>query len=148
MPTPDSSEKTLLPPLSKEEIAFLIKAIWAALQAPGWTFKNRKDLEKLGEAIFSGKSLKEVDDALYDRIFPHLVLVATHLGDTLRSQVPESPYHEIAVEKSAPITTTPAAPQLVTTPPAAPQLVTTQPAAEQPAAEQSPNTLKSVPKEA
>jgi hypothetical protein len=143
MPTPDSSEKTLLPPLSKEEIAFLIKAIWAALQAPGWTFKNRKDLEKLGEALFSGKSLKEVDDALYDRIFPHLVLVATHLGDTLRSQVPESPYHEIAVEKSAPVTAPPAAPQLVATQPAA-----TQPAAEQPAAEQSPNTLKSVPKEA
>jgi hypothetical protein len=135
MPTPEEQTQIPLPPLAKEEIAFLIKALWAALQAPGWTFKNRKDLEKLGEAIFSGKSLKEVDDALYDRIFPHLVLVAAHLGNTLRSQVPDSPYHEITVEKSAPITITPPAP-----PPVPPTAL--------PTSESEPSSLKSVPKEA
>ena len=134
MPTPEEHAQIPLPPLSKEEIAFLIKGLWTALQAPGWTFKNRKDLEKLGEAIFSGKSLKEVDDDLYDRIFPHLVLVATSLGNTLRSQVPESPYHEIAVEKSAPVVAAPAAPPAVPTPPAA--------------AQAAPGSLKSIPKEA
>lgn len=102
MTTPDSSEKPTLPPMTREEIAFLIKAMWAALRAPGWTFKNRKDLEKLGEAIFAGKDLRDLDDALYDRIFPHLVTIATHLGDTLRSSEPSKPAQAPAPELPAP----------------------------------------------
>lgn len=78
-----------LPPLSDKETAFLIRSMWTSLQAPGWTFKNRKDLEKLGEAIFSGKTLKQLDDDLYDRLFPHLVKVAQCLGDILRISSPE-----------------------------------------------------------
>lgn len=74
---------------TNEEIVFLLKAVWAALQSPGWTFKNRKDLEKIGEAIFSGKELKDLDDSLYDRIFPHLKTVAIHLGRTLRDTSPD-----------------------------------------------------------
>ena len=95
MPTPDNQEQ--LPELTKEqkeEIAFLIKAMWGALRAPKWTFKNRKDLEKLGEAIFAGKELRDLDDELYDRIFPHLFAIASHLRDTLRNQ---TPYHEITL---------------------------------------------------
>jgi hypothetical protein len=122
MPSPEEQAPVTLPPLSKEEIAFLIKALWSSLQAPGWTFKSRKDLENLGEAIFSGKTLRDVDDSLYDRIFPHLVVVATHLGDLLRSQVPESPYHEIAVEKSTPIAVSPPLPPA---PPAHPTVTET-----------------------
>jgi len=121
MTTPDNQEPSPpAPPLTKEEIAFLIKALWTSLQAPGWTFKNRKDLEKIGEAIFSGKSLKDLDDSLYERIFPHLVTVAKHLGDMLRGQMPESPYHEISVDTALPAA--PASPppaEQVTTPPAA-----------------------------
>jgi hypothetical protein len=79
------------PPLTREEIAFLIKALWAALKSPGWTFKTRKDLEKLGEALFSGKELRELDDALYERLAPHLVTIATHLGTTLRTKSPAAP---------------------------------------------------------
>ena len=81
--TPDTHNFT------NEEIVFLLKAVWAALQSPGWTFKNRKDLEKIGEAIFSGKELKDLDDSLYDRIFPHLKTVAIHLGRTLRDTLPD-----------------------------------------------------------
>jgi hypothetical protein len=89
MTTPDNQAlRPPLPPLSKEEIAFLIKAMWTALRAPKWTFKNRKDLEKLGEAIFADKELRDIDDALYDRIFPHLLVIATSLGDTLRTAEP------------------------------------------------------------
>jgi hypothetical protein len=85
MPTPDISPKDENhSDLSNGEIAWLIKILWASLQAPGWTNKTRKDLEKLGEALYSGKSLKELDDSLYDRIFPHLVIVAKHLGKALR----------------------------------------------------------------
>jgi hypothetical protein len=116
MPTPDNTPIPPPSPLSREEIAFLIKALWSSLQAPGWTLGNRKDLEKLGEAIFSGKSLRDIDDKLYDRIFPHLVAVASHLGQTLRSQVPDSPYHEITVEQSAPVAVAPAPPSPPTLP--------------------------------
>ena len=114
------------PPFTNEEIVFLLKAVWAALQSPGWTFKNRKDLEKIGEAIFSGKELKDLDDALYDRIFPHLKTVAIHLGKTLRDTEPTAPSTPSeATSPAAPTTTVttaaPAAPiAAVTTPPTAP----------------------------
>lgn len=71
-------------PLSKEQIAWLIRTLWTSLQAPGWTSKNHRDLEKLGGALLSGKSLKELDDSLYNRIFPHLVKIAESLGSALR----------------------------------------------------------------
>lgn len=78
-----ADEAPVLKKLTKEETAHLIRELWGALQAPGWTRQNRKDLEKIGEAIYSGRSLKDLDDDLYDRIFPHLVIVATHLGNAL-----------------------------------------------------------------
>ena len=83
MTTPTTPETSI--PLTKEQVAWLIRTLWAALQAPGWTFKNRKDLEKIGEALFTGKTLKDLDDALYERIFPHLVKIAEHLGEALRN---------------------------------------------------------------
>ena len=70
--------------LTREEIAWLMKIDWRSLQAPKWTFKNKKDLEKLGEALFSGKELKDLDEATLDRIFPHLVKVVQHLGAALK----------------------------------------------------------------
>ena len=96
MSTTPETEKT--PPFTNEEVAFLIKAIWSSLQAPKWTFKNRKDLEKIGEAIFTGNALKDLDDQLYDRIFPHLVKVATHLGHVLRDEAPPDHFPETTLE--------------------------------------------------
>jgi hypothetical protein len=78
-----NNEETAETSLSKADIAWLINALWEALQSPGWTFGTRKDLEKLGEAIFSGKTLNQVDDKLLTRLLPHLRTIATHLGQAL-----------------------------------------------------------------
>ena len=86
MSTPETSQEEH--PLTDGETAWLIKTLWSSLQAPGWNNKNRKDLEKLGEALYSGKSLKELDDALYDRLFPHLKKVATCLGIAIKNGPP------------------------------------------------------------
>jgi hypothetical protein len=107
MPTPQEAHQ--LPPtediatFTNEEIIFLLRALWDSLQSPGWTFKNRKDLEKIGEAIFSGKKLKELDDALYDRIFPHLKTVAIHLGKILRNSQSETAEAPKAPPKTTPV---------------------------------------------
>ena len=82
--TPDSP-----PEMTKKDVAWLMNALWESLQSPGWTFGNRKDLEKLGEAIFSGKKLKEVDDKLLTRLFPHLKTITLHLGSLLMKHDPE-----------------------------------------------------------
>jgi hypothetical protein len=104
MPTPDISPKEENhSDLSNGEIAWLIKILWASLQAPGWTNKTRKDLEKLGEGLYSGKSLKELDDALYERIFPHLVTVAKHLGNAIKNGPPtEAPKESVLEAVEAP----------------------------------------------
>ena len=74
--------------LTKEETAWLMKIDWRSLQSPKWTFQNKKDLEKLGEALFSGKDLKDLDNDILDRIFPHLVKVAQTLGALLKLGMP------------------------------------------------------------
>ena len=89
-----SEQPTPMETLTKEEIAWLIKIMWVSLQAPAWTYKNQKDLGKIGEAIASGKSLKDLDDGLYNRIFPHLVTIATHLGIALKTSSPPEPATE------------------------------------------------------
>jgi hypothetical protein len=125
MPT---DAKTDVKTLTKEEIAHLIRTLWSSLQAPAWTHKNRRDLEKLGEAIFSGKSLKDLDDTLYDRIFPHLVTVATHLGNVLRTTSPEKTRTDPIPRDSDPLATiTPMTTTIPTTTAIAP-LTTTSPA--------------------
>jgi hypothetical protein len=83
-PTNPPSVETDL--LSREETAWLMKAVWSALQSPAWTFQNKKDLEKLGEALFSGKALKDLDEKTLDRIFPHLVTVTQHLRADLKAK--------------------------------------------------------------
>lgn len=89
-----SDQTSPLESLTKEEIAWLIKLMWASLQAPAWTYKSQKDLAKIGEAIASGKSLKDINDDLYNRIFPHLVTIATHLGIALKTSSPPEPATE------------------------------------------------------
>jgi hypothetical protein len=85
--------------LSTGEVAWLIKILWPALQAPNWKTQSRKDLEKLGEALYSGKSLKELDDPLYNRIFPHLVKVATNLGRAIKKGPPSVEPPKVVEEK-------------------------------------------------
>jgi hypothetical protein len=72
--------------LTREETAWLMKAIWAALQSPKWGFFNSKDLETLGKAIASGKALKDLDSNLLDKIWPHMLTVTQHLGLALKTQ--------------------------------------------------------------
>jgi hypothetical protein len=66
--------------LSKEDLAWLIQALWKALKAPGWTRASRSDLEKLGEALYSGKDLQDLDERLFARLLPHLKASAQDLG--------------------------------------------------------------------
>ena len=102
-----TTTNNFVPEMAKEDVAWLMKALWESLQAPGWTFANRKDLEKLGEAIFSGKKLKEVDDKLMTRLFPHLKTITLHLGTLLMNHEPKT---------QAPKTETQASNQTETTP--------------------------------
>jgi hypothetical protein len=88
--TTKAETSDFIPEMAKEDVAWLMNALWESLQAPGWTFGNRKDLEKLGEAIFSGKKLKEVDDKLLTRLFPHLKTITLHLGNMLMRHEPKT----------------------------------------------------------
>jgi len=94
MTTPSTEQTTL----TKEETAWLMRALWAALQAPAWESGNKKDLQKLGEALISGKTLKELPDDLLNRIFPHLKTVTLHLGAALKAKA----YEENATSSPAP----------------------------------------------
>jgi hypothetical protein len=128
-------------PFTNEEIVFLIKAMIASLRAPGWTFKNRKDLEKIGEVvIFGGKELRDLDDALYDRIFPHLKTMAVHLGKILRDTAPDEP------KTAAPSTASPASPTSPVPAPAPTPKVASAPPAKKPKPSRPVVTIVEEPK--
>ena len=78
--------------LSKEELAWLIKAIIESLEIPDWT---KDDLIEFGKMIWAKTSLKilaERDEKLFSRLFPHLTKVATHLGTKIATvQISTSP---------------------------------------------------------
>lgn len=80
MPTETGNEESSL---TKEEKAFLIKALWKALQSPSWTKDN---LIELGKAIFAKQTLKEMPDARFEIIYPKLVSIAESLGVQLAEQ--------------------------------------------------------------
>jgi hypothetical protein len=105
---PDLNHPTDSNQLTKEETAWLMKAIWSALQAPKWGFFNSKDLETLGKAIASGKALKDLDDGLLNKIWPHMLTVTNHLGQALKANAaaPETP----SPHEPAPTNTSPADP--------------------------------------
>lgn len=68
--------------LTAEEKKILMKALWASLQAPTWTKDNLIDF---GKAIHSKKSLKELDDKVFDKIFPFLEKVTITLSEKLHA---------------------------------------------------------------
>ena len=74
--------------LSREELAYLIKILWEAQQAPSW---NRDDLIEFGKAIFGKTPLKELDPKIFNRLFPHLKTMAEHLGVKLKEAILPAP---------------------------------------------------------
>lgn len=72
--------------MSREEKKVLMRALWGALLSPPWT---KDDLITFGKAIFAKKSLKEMDDATFNAIFPFLDKVTTDLGSKLSEAAEE-----------------------------------------------------------
>jgi hypothetical protein len=105
--------RDLVPEITKEDVAWLMNALWDSLQSPGWSFANRKDLEKLGEAIYSGKKLRDVDDKVLTRLFPHLKAITLHLGRLLMRHEPKT--QTTPAQDQAP-SSTPAEPPKTETP--------------------------------
>jgi hypothetical protein len=69
--------------ISKDEMKFLVKTIWKVLQAPSW---SKDSLITLGKAIFSKKTLKEMDDKAFNEIWPHIKVMAETLNSTLSEE--------------------------------------------------------------
>lgn len=69
--------------LNKEEKAFLMKALWKALQAPTWT---KDDLIEFGKAIFSKLTLGKMSEKTFERILPFLSKITDSLGQQLSEQ--------------------------------------------------------------
>lgn len=66
--------------LSNEEKKFLMKSLWAALQVPKWT---KNDFITFATAVQSGKSFKEMDDEVFDKVFPFMEKITAALGESL-----------------------------------------------------------------
>lgn len=81
MPAAEAAEEKN-PDLSNEEKKFLMKSLWAALQTPSWT---KDDFITFATAVKSGKSLKEMDDDIFDKVFPFLEKITVALGESLAS---------------------------------------------------------------
>jgi hypothetical protein len=91
-----------IPALSREEQAFLMKALWESLQVPSW---NRDDLIDLGKLIFAKKSLKEIasqDEKKFTRLFPHLVAIVNHLGAKIMEATAAAQAQQAALATSQP----------------------------------------------
>jgi hypothetical protein len=65
-------------PLTREETAFFVRATWEALLAPLWL---RNDLIDLGKAVHAKTPLAQLDARLFERLLPHLTLVAQVLQE-------------------------------------------------------------------
>ncbi len=56
-------------PISKEESAILIKALWKGLTTPPWT---RDDMIEFGKVVFAKISLSSMPAELFKRLLPYL----------------------------------------------------------------------------
>jgi hypothetical protein len=65
-----------------------IRAVWSALLTPKW---DRDLLIALGKALFARRSLKDVDDKLYEQLLPRLVEIVEVLETKFKPPIPESP---------------------------------------------------------
>jgi hypothetical protein len=69
--------------ISKEDMKFLVKTIWKVLQAPSW---SKDSLITLGKAIFTKTSLKEMDDKVFNEIWPHIKVMAETLDGAMSDE--------------------------------------------------------------
>ena len=69
--------------LTKEEKAFFTKAVWKALSAPDW---SKDDLIDFGKALYAKKTLRDMEDKTFKKIFPFLEKITNSLGITLAEQ--------------------------------------------------------------
>jgi hypothetical protein len=67
--------------MSKEDIAYFIRAIWSALLIPNW---ERADLIDLGMAIFTKTTLAKMEQKKLGKLLPYLSTVAEHFGKQVR----------------------------------------------------------------
>ena len=119
----DSAWRTLLdlpqdsPPPTRESRALLIRSTWDALLAPTWL---RRDLIDLGTAVHDKKTLAELDEALYQRMLPHLAKIADLMKNLAPRKVLENKlFEQLEAEqrRAAPVET---AAQSSDAPPASP----------------------------
>jgi hypothetical protein len=66
--------------MSKEDKAFLMRALWKALQAPQWT---KDDLILFGKTIYSKQTLAQMPEKTFDTILPFLSTITESLGEQL-----------------------------------------------------------------
>lgn len=59
-----------------QRLSQLIKALWAALLKPNWTYD---ELVSLGKAIFAKQRIESLDQKIFDRLLPHFQLIGTEL---------------------------------------------------------------------
>lgn len=100
-----STEDAPMQKFTDAQLSWLITHLWDAMQAPTWKRVSTSDLEKLGEALHSGKTLPELDDKLFDRIFPHLKIIAERMGEAIfatgQDRLPGLPEHAPPTQESA-----------------------------------------------
>ena len=101
--------------LSKEELAYLMKIEWEALQTPSW---SKDDLIEFGKAIFGKTRFKDLDPKKFNQLFPFLKAIAEYLGVTLKEAIPPAP--PALPAPPTPSTAPPSPPAAPETPPEAP----------------------------
>ena len=74
-------------PLTQEESAFLIKALWEGLITPAWT---SDELIALGKAVYAKTKLSSMEPELLGRLLPHLKTIASVLAAKV-SSAPATP---------------------------------------------------------
>lgn len=63
--------------MTKQEKAFLLKAIWTSLQAPDW---DKDDLVDFGKAIFTKTQLKDLNEAAFGKFLKYMTQITDKLG--------------------------------------------------------------------
>lgn len=73
---------------SKETLSMLIRSLYTSLTVPNWT---REDLISLGQVIYNKTPIAQIDDALFNRLLPHLSVVAQQLHALLTTPAASTP---------------------------------------------------------
>lgn len=81
--TSEAKDKENESGMSKKDKAFLMKALWKALQSPAWT---KDELIAFGWAIFSKKTLSQMPEKTFENIYPLLNSITESLGDQLSKE--------------------------------------------------------------